>query len=872
LALSQSGLARALGVAPNTIARWERGEQRISNPERVSAAVRQLERAHAGSSVTEAGHASTTTAWSVGSPRRQQHNLPTQLSRFIGRQHELAEVHRLLRGTRLLTLTGTGGIGKTRLALEVARDFIKDYPDGVWLIELGPIGDPLLVAQAVATVLGIPEEIDIPLIETLERATESRRQVLLIDNCEHVLGAVAGVISRLLRASPESRILATSREPLGLGGETVWRVPPLSLPQMQTPIANGVADQSEAVHLFLDRAKSAQPGFALTSTNATPLLQICQRMDGIPLAIELAAACVTFMTPQQMLERLDESERFLKGMDRSAPERHLTMFAAIQWSYELLSDNERQLFARLSLFAGGFSLEAAESVCVGEDIRSSADIVALLRGLVTKSLVIADPATNGAMRYRLLEPLRSFGQDVLRAGGEADAVHRRHAQFYVNLARQSNLVVTERAGGLAWPSLTHEHDNLHVALRWLLDSEEVGGAQIVGTALAEVLRLHGHLGEARALFAQLMALPSASDLAVPRAGLLLLAGQLACFQGDFSSARELLKQSVAISRELGLAAGIVRGLMRLSEIDRAQGNYASARTLVHDALLACPTGAAGEGLAASPRIRLALIDLDEGNYESACAAAEEFLPIVRAGGWLRIEAQALMVLGVGASYAGHFGEAFQLLKESLARWNEGDRWGAARTLVELSRAALNAGDEHLAASFIADSLTVCRDMGDPWGAAVALEASAVLDVRAGRMEPAVRLAEAAAALRERSQIPQSPREKAWLNEHLGSAQRVLGRARSSAARQAGRALTMGQSFELALRHPTRRPPTGLTKRETEVVRLLAAGKTNRQIAERLVIALPTANRHVANILNKLRVQSRSQIAVWAIDQGLRASA
>jgi predicted ATPase/DNA-binding CsgD family transcriptional regulator len=795
--------------------------------------------------------------------------LPTQLSRFIGRRHELAEVHRLLRTTRLLTLAAAGGIGKTRLGLEVARDLIKDYPDGVWLVELGPIGDPALVPQVIAAVLGIPEEVDRPLIETLEKATELRRQLLLIDNCEHVLGAAATVINRLLRASPDSRILATSREPLGISGETVWRVPPLSLPQVHTLSADGLAEQSEAVHLFLDRAQSAQPDFALTSTNAMALQQICHRMDGIPLAIELAAACVTFMTPQQLLERLDHSARFLKGLDRSAPPRHQTMFAAIQWSYELLSDSERQLFARISLFAGGVSLEAVESVCVGEGICCADNIVDLLRGLVTKSLVVAEPATDGAMRYRLLEPLRSFGQDVLRGSGAADAVQRRHAQFYVDMARQSNLVLTERAGGLWWPALTREHDNLRVALRWLLDNEDLGGAQIVGTALAEVLRLRGLLGEARALFAQLMALPSGSESTIARAGLLLLAGQLACFQGDFSSARTLLEHSVAISRELGLAAGIARGLMRLSDIDRAQGNYASARSVVHDALLACPTGGGGEGFAASLRIRLALIDLDEGKYESARAVAEELRPVLQAGGWLRVEAQALMVLGVGASLQGHFDEALQLLKESLAKWNEGDRWGAARTLVELSRAAFNAEDEDLAAAFLADSLRVCRDIGDPWGAAVALEASAVLGVRARRMERAVRLAEAAAALRERAQITQSPREKAWLNDHLGAAQRALSSARYTAARQAGRALTLGQAFDLALRREKPSRSMGLTRRETEVVGLLAAGKTNRQIAEELVIALPTADRHVANILNKLRLQSRSQVAVWAVDHGMR---
>jgi DNA-binding CsgD family transcriptional regulator len=396
---------------------------------------------------------------------------------------------------------------------------------------------------------------------------------------------------------------------------------------------------------------------------------------------------------------------------------------------------------------------------------------------------------------------------------------------------------------------------------------------MVGTAVAEVWRLRGHLGEARTLIARLMTLPDdSSESAIGRAGLLLLSGQLACFQGDFASARILLEQSMIVSRQLGLGAGLARGLIRLLNVERAHGNYESARRLVREAVAACPTNGDRDGFRASVRVWLTVIDLDECKYESACALAEELLPIVRRGEWIRVEADALLVLGVGASVQGRHADAIQLLEQSLAKWQQGDRWGSARALVELGRAALAAGDQDLAASYIVASLTVCRDLGDPWGSAAALEASAALAARAGRAEHAVRLTEAAAAMRERAQIAQSPREKAWLNNQMGSVQRVLGSARYTAARQAGRAMTLAQSFELAVRRENPAQITGLTQREQEVVRLLVAGNTNRQIAYELVITLPTAERHVANILNKLRLRSRAQIAVWAVDNGVRAGA
>jgi DNA-binding CsgD family transcriptional regulator len=596
--------------------------------------------------------------------------------------------------------------------------------------------------------------------------------------------------------------------------------------------------------------------------------RICERLDGIPLAIELAAATVAFLTPQQVLERMEVGSRFLDSVHRPDSRRQHTMAAAIRRSYELLVDTERRLFAELSVFVGGFDLEAAEAVC-GTAGTPPTLILDLVSSLVAKSLVVAEPTPGGTMRYRLLEPLRQFAMDALQASTEAARMREAHAMYYFAMARQSNLAVVDGAGGRWWPVLSREHDNLYAALGWMLERQDAMGAQIVATAVGEVWRIRGHIGEARALLARVMMVADHASSVTARAGLLLLGGQLAYFQGEFAAGRALLEESVSLAGQAQLAPGLARALVRLADVERAQGNYANARGLVDAAVAACPVSEHDSGLRASIHARRTLIDLDQMEYDSAKALAEELLPSVQRGGWSRVEAEVLTVLAVCSSFRGQHAEALKLLEESLARWHASDRWGCARALVELARVAVAAGDDTRASTFVASSLTICRELGDPWGAAAAIDVSAALASRAGRHDRAVHLAEASDAIRDAAQIVQSPRERAWLNEQMKSVLRILGTKRYALARHAGRTLTFGQALELAFRREASDPASGLTQREQEVVRQLAATRTNREIADELVIAVPTVERHVANILNKLQLRSRAQVAVWAVDHHMR---
>ncbi len=427
--------------------------------------------------------AAPSTEHPVTSASRIRPNLPRQLTSFIGRERESAEVKRLLSTTGLLTLTGAGGCGKTRLALRVVADLGEQYPDGAWVAELAALSDPALVPTAVATALDVAEQPGRALIETLKSYLQPRSLLLVLDNCEHLVTACAELADVLLRTCPTLRILATSREPLGIPGETLWRVPSLSLPDANRPPSPENLTQCEAVRLLVDRISSHQPGFAVTQSNAGAVARLCSELDGIPLAIELAAARIKILTVEQIAARLEDRFRLLTGGGRTALHRHQTLRAAMDWSYGLLSENERIVLRRLSVFAGGLSLEAAEAVSAGGGVETS-DILDLLTQLVDKSLVGVS-MRGGEARYGLLETVRQYGRDRLREAADVTDVQRRHFDWYLRLAARAEPELFGPHADVWGERLETEHDNLRSALEW-------GMAQVAGGET--VLRLAGALG------------------------------------------------------------------------------------------------------------------------------------------------------------------------------------------------------------------------------------------------------------------------------------------------------------------------------------------------------------------------------------------
>src|SRR5919202_4260889 len=386
---------------------------------------------------------------SLEEEERPSHNLPLELTSFIGREREIAEVKRLLLlegKDRLLTLTGPGGCGKTRLTLKVSFEVVQEFEDGVWFVELSSLSDPELVPQAVASVLEVREAPGRSLTEVLTEDLKSKKMLLVLDNCEHVIDACAALADALLRACPELRILATSREALSIAGEATWLVPPLSLPDPEHPPPVEDLAGYEAVRLFLERAAAVSSRFELTERNAPAVAQVCRRVDGMPLAIELAAARAKVLSVEQIASRLEDSFRLLATDSRTALPRQRTLRATIGWSYELLSQEEQALFRRLSVFAGGFALEAAEAVCTGVGIERE-DVLDLLTHLVDKSLVLVTEQ-DGEARYRLLETVRQYGWEKLRESGEAELVRRWHAEYYLTLSEETEPELKEQGAWL----------------------------------------------------------------------------------------------------------------------------------------------------------------------------------------------------------------------------------------------------------------------------------------------------------------------------------------------------------------------------------------------------------------------------------------
>jgi predicted ATPase/class 3 adenylate cyclase/Tfp pilus assembly protein PilF len=643
------------------------------------------------------------------------HNLPVQLTRFIGRERESAEVKRLLSTAYLLTLTGAGGCGKTRLALQVAADLTGEHGNGVWLVELASLSDPALVAQTVASTLGVREELGRLLIETLADSLRPRSLLLVLDNCEHLLSACAQLADRLLRACPNLRILATSREALGLLGEQTYRVPSLSLPDPSQLPSLERLQEYEAVQLFADRAALTQPAFAVTPANARALVQVCQRLDGIPLAIELAAARVKALPVEKIAERLDDMFRLLTGGSRTALPRQQTLRAAIDWSYHLLSEPEQRLLRRLSVFAGGWTLEVAEAVCAGAGIEEE-DVLDLLTALVEKSLVQYEaPATGdsgcGEARYRLLETVRQYSRDRLLQAGEAEVVRGGHLEFFLGLAERAEPELYGAYQGEWLERLELEHDNLRAALEWGWGSEPASALRLAG-ALGGFWDVRGHWSEGREALEREVEAPGEV-----RAKALQRAGWLAQRQGVHERAKGLSEASLALSRELGDKRGIAASLNTLGFVAWRRGDYPAVRALLEESLavwreLGDPSRIAGS------LSNLGVVTMDQGDYGTARALLGEALVLNRVIGNRYQEALNLDVLGWVAQHQGDYEAARASFGESLVIDRQiGAKGSLANSLVGLGCVAWEEGDAAAARRYLEESLAIWRELGDKGGIA-----------------------------------------------------------------------------------------------------------------------------------------------------------
>jgi predicted ATPase len=721
------------------------------------------------------------------------HNLPLQLTSFVGRERELAEVTGRLAGAPLLTLTGPGGTGKSRLALQGAAEALPDYPDGAWLVELAPLADPALVPDAVAAVLGVREEPGRPLLATLTDALRAKRLVLVLDNCEHLLDACARLAEALLRACAGLRILATSREALGIAGEVPYRVPSLAVPAAHDPPPVEALARYEAVRLFAERAAVVQPGFAVTAGNAAAVAEVCRRLDGIPLALELAAARVRVLPVEQLLGRLEDRFRLLTGGSRTALERHQTLQAAVAWSYDLLTDRERALFGRLSVFAGGWTLEAAEAVCAGGGI-DAADVLDLLSRLVDKSLAGAEAQPDGTARYRLLETLRQYARQRLAAdgAGAADAVRRGHAAYYLALAGD---VPADPAG---FDRLEREHDNLRAALRWLLERGPAEDALRLGEALRGFWAIRGYYAEGRERLGELLALPAAAARTPTVSALYNGAGRLAANQGDYGAARALYERSLAIARETRDARVVAAAVGNLANVVREQGDYATAHRLLEEDLAAA-RAAGRRRIAGNLLNQLGLVALQEGDYAAARACLEEALTLLRETGSEFGAILAATRLGHVAHAEGDGADARRRYEQSLAAlraWD--DKRVAAGLLVNLALVEVDAGDPAVAGGHLAAGWALLGALRDRAGTALWLEGAAGLAAARAQAAGAARLAGAAAALRERLGTAQPRNLRDWLERRLEPARAALGGEAYARARAEGRGMSAEQAVAYAL--------------------------------------------------------------------------
>lgn len=811
--------------------------------------------------------------------------LPAEPNSFVGRERDLADLAMLLADVRMLTLCGPGGIGKTRLASRLAAQLVSEFPGGAWLVELGDTQDAALIGMRVADTLGIREEPDRPVTETLADALRQRQLLLVLDTCEHLIDAIAELARQLLADCPLVRIVATSREPLRVRGETVWRVPPLALPPAQLAPDLPLAElaEHESIRLFLDRAVAVRPGFALTVQNAESIIRLCRTLDGMPLAIELAAARMRALSAEQIAARVDDRFRLLASGDRTAPPRQQTLRAAVDWSHGLLTDGEQLLLRRLAVFSG-WTLDMAEHACADAKVPSE-HVLDLLAGLIDKSLVTLDGEVDGVARYRLLDTIREYAAGRLSSSGEEQVIRLSHLELMLGLAED----VVERAfrrGDPPWAErvamyqrIALELPNYRTALSTALEHGRVEQGLRLCSALRSPWVVYGDVTEGMAWFERFLQL---SDEVAPaiRARARALSAELAFEQQDYAKAAlsaQTAADVLAAENEPGSAAPLrLLGLisLRAGLPDQA---LASIRAAIAAARADGDDWEEGLTLTAQATVLARLGHLDE-----AAAAFETALDVLADNNRWGV-AQALYGFGSLARARRDNQAALHHFRSALAMFMEIDaRTEIARCLAGIGWVSLAAADYGAAAVSLSQSLQLSLATGQRLGIARGLDAMAALAVAVGEPATAVRLEGAAGALRHSVGPVRSSSAQRRLDDVLAAARRLVGdqnaaRLLAEGARlgvhdAVSSALTLAAAAETSSQlvgdqTVPERNGSPLTAREMQIADLIARGRSNRGIAEELVISPATAARHVANIFSKLGMSSRAQVAAWTVEHG-----
>jgi predicted ATPase/class 3 adenylate cyclase/DNA-binding CsgD family transcriptional regulator len=778
----------------------------------------------------------------------RSHNLPVQSTALLGRERELTQVRQTLLqdGVRLVTLTGPGGAGKTRLALQVAAEALDHFADGVFFVDLAPVSDPARLPSTIAAVLGVADSGD-HLLDDLKRFLGDRVLLLLLDNFEQILPG-ATVIAELLAASKGLKLLVTSRAALQVRGEREIAVPPLGVPDLDRLPSLDALQGHGSIALFVERAQAVRAEFTLTAENAPAVAGVCARLDGLPLAIELAAARVRLMTPEAMVRRLEQRLPLLTGGARDLPARQRTLRDTIAWSYDLLDSTEQQVFRALSVFVGGFRLDAAEALLDGL-IEPSIDRPEIVSRLVAQSLVQRTGESDGELRFGLLETIREFGLEQLEAQGETDGLRERHLNWCAGLAEQAGEGTIGFGQAVGLDRLENEHDNLRAALQW---AERIGDREGRGLQLAASLgrhfwSVHGHQREGRAWLTRLLAhAPSGSTT---RAWALGGVGHLALRQNDYPAASEAFGEALAIFRALGDRPGLAWTLSWFGVVPHHLGQYDQAQAMLEESLTISREIGDTQGTSRALRC-LADLAQDRGDYAGAAIRYDEGLTLARG----------------------------QQHPHGIAH--------ALRGLGDMARAQ---GQYALAAERLRESLTLLRPLRDRRCIPLTLEGVACITVGPGWADRAARLLGAAQAMQAVTGAPSPPSAAADYQRTVADARRMLGPERFDAAWAEGAALSLEEAVDLALaipNQPARRvagePAVSaqdgalqvsvpLSRREREVVALIAEGYSNREISTALVLSVRTVERHIENVYNRLGISGkagRAIVTAYALRHGL----